>query len=317
MQLEADRSVSGPTPDDEPEFFATLGLSSGNNVLKFTTRDRQTQVAIDSLALRHQVAEALARLIHATVVVSPRQGDSKCVWLQLADGPFKTSDVVQQNADYLNSEPESVVQLLFPSGTKLTEQHLEAAESARSWINHSVSLLTSDELSINSANNKLKHGLAISAKDDIRVELLREEPADPERIPLSAFGEGKSIPLFDRPLLSYLNRPSVKPKLGWEVASLRVDLPVVLAEAWMMANIHAAIFHVAALKHFEGEIPEGIAPYPTLVVGSRPEKIIGNRLLGYRSTVTLPPDGFTPPRPSGLLFHNAFIPISFTSEPSY
>ncbi|XBH20407.1 hypothetical protein V5R04_09115 [Jonesiaceae bacterium BS-20] len=314
MLLEAHGSETVPTPENEKEFFSTLGLTSGENALKFNKRDRQTQVAIDSLALRHQVAEALARIIHATSVAEPRDGDSRCVWLQLADGPLKTSDVVGQNAKYLNAKTDRLLQLLFPVGTNLTKQHFEAAESARSWINHSVHLLTNDELSANAANNKMKHGLAVSARDDIRIELFNEKPADIQRIPVSAFGKGKTIPLFDQPMLSYLNRPSVKPKMGWEVASLRVDLPVALAEAWMMANIHAAIFHVAALRHFEGKLPDGVGPYPSLVIGSSPEKIIGNKPIGYRSTITLPPDGTTPPRPPGLLFHSVFIPMSFTPD---
>lgn len=37
--------------------------------------------------------------------------------------------------------------------------------------------------------------------------------------------------------------------------------------------------------------------------------MIGRRPLGYREAVTLPPDGTTEPRKSGLFFHGSFIPM--------
>ena len=112
-----------------------------------------------------------------------------------------------------------------------------AAETAVAWANHAVWLLTSDELSINAAHNKLKHGLATSARGDVRIELITTPPNEDGTIPTSAFGEGKSIPLFDRPMLTYLSRPPKELRQGLEAVSLRVDLPVVLTETWMMANV--------------------------------------------------------------------------------
>jgi len=118
------------------------------------------------------------------------------------------------------------------------------------------------------------------------------------------------MPIFDRPMLTYLSRPHVKPKQGLEGISLRVDVPVVLAEAWMIANVYAAMFHARARRHFGDDLPEGVAPYPTLVIGRLPEHVIGGRPLGYREAVTLPPDGTTAPRKSGLFFHGSFIPMN-------
>lgn len=63
---------------------------------------------------------------------------------------------------------------------------------------------------------------------------------------LSALGEGRSIPIIDRPLLTYLARSvASKPKQGVEA---------------MMSNVYAALFHVAARKHFEDELPDAVAP---------------------------------------------------------
>lgn len=181
-------------------------------------------------------------------------------------------------------------------------------------MNHASSLLTGDELSVNAAHNKVKHGLAVSARGDVRVEFITTPPDDLGQIPLSAFNQGKSVPIFDRPMLTYLSHPPVKPKQGVEAVSLRVDVPVVLAEAWMIANVYAAMFHARARRHFGDAMPDGIAPYPTLVIGRLPEHVIGGRPLGYRSAVTLPPDGTTAPRESGLFFHGSFIPMEIDYE---
>lgn len=130
------------------------------------------------------------------------------------------------------------------------------------WVKRASSPLTGDELSVNAAHNKVKHGLAVSARGDVRIELLTTAPDDLGQMPVSAFGDGKSMPIFDRPMLTYLSRPRVKPKQGLEAISLRVDVPVVLAEAWMIANVYAAMFHARARRHCGDDLPEGVAPIP-------------------------------------------------------
>jgi 4-hydroxyphenylpyruvate dioxygenase-like putative hemolysin len=67
-------------------------------------------------------------------------------------------------------------------------------ETAVAWVNHAFALLTDDELSINAAHNKLKHGLAVSARGDVRIEFTTTPPNPDGTIPLSAFGDGKSVP---------------------------------------------------------------------------------------------------------------------------
>ncbi|KAB1640690.1 hypothetical protein [Gulosibacter chungangensis] len=314
MLLETARSSYEATPENEPEFFNALGLDSADTALKFDAQHRSVQVAIDALSLRHQAAEALTRFIYARVAATPRKGDAKSTWLAVADSPTPMTKVIEANKAALDADPHRFLQLLFPPGTVVQRPVVGAAETAVAWANHAVWLLTNDELSINAAHNKLKHGLATSARGDVRIELITTPPNEDSTIPASAFGEGKSIPLFDRPMLTYLSRPPKELRQGLEAVSLRVDLPVVLAETWMMANVYAAMFHIAAREHYGENLPEGVAPYPTLVVGRLPEHVIGGRPLGYRSAVTLPPDGTTAPRPSGVAFFKQFWPMIIDFE---
>lgn len=311
MLLEASRSSYQATSESEADFFRALGLEGTDAVLNIDSRHRPVQVALDALSLRHQAAEALTRFIYARVAATPRSEDAESTWLAIADSPTPMIKVIEANKVALDAEPHRFLQLMFPPGTVVEGPVAGAADTALEWTNHAVWLLTNDELSVNAANNKLKHGLATSARGDVRIEFITTPPNPDGTIPASAFGEGKSIPIFDRPMLTYLWRP---PKQGLEAISLRVDLPVVLAETWMLALVYAAMFHIAALEHYGEDLPESVASYPPLVVGRLPEHVIGGRPLGYRSAVTLPPDGTTQLRPPGLLFYNDFVPMAVDFE---
>jgi len=312
--LAAERSAAVPTPVEEPEFFEALGQIETNQLLAFEGQDRRMQVAVEALSLRHQAAEALLRFMYAVTAARPKEGDAPSTWLAIADSPNALIDVVQKTVAALDADQELFMRCLFVPGTRVDEIVAAAADTAVAWMNHASSLLTGDELSVNAAHNKVKHGLAVSARGDVRIEFITTPPDELGQIPVSAFGEGKSVPIFDRPMLTYLSRPRVKPKQGLEAISLRVDVPVVLAEAWMIANVYAAMFHARAKRHFGDEMPEGVAPHPTLAIGRLPEHVIGGRPLGYREAVTLPPDGKTKPRKSGLFFYGSFIPMNVDYE---
>ncbi|WP_431826194.1 hypothetical protein [Microbacterium algeriense] len=318
MLLEASRSDYEASPENEPEFFRALGLEGADAALHFDGQHRRVQVAVDALSLRHQAAEALTRFIYARVAATPRSGDAASTWLAIADSPTPMIKVIESNKAALDADEHRFLQLILPPGTVVKGPVVGAAQTALEWANHAVWLLMNDELSINAAHNKLKHGLAASARGDVRIEFITTPPNEDGTIPVSAFGEGKSIPLFDRPMLTYLSRPPRELRQGLEAISLRVDLPVVLAETWMLATVYAAMFHIAAREHYDESLPEGVAPYPTLVVGRPPEHVIGGQPLGYRSAVTLPPDGTTQPRPSGVFFYKSFWPmmIDFESKTS-
>lgn len=306
--LETERSSVRPTSESNSAFFNALGLTESESLLGFNDQERRVQTALEALTLRHQAAEALTRFVYALAASKPRGGDARCIWLAIADSPIRMIDVLQTNKKALDTD-HAFVDLFFPPGTVLDERNVTAADTAIAWLNHAGSLLSDDELSVNAANNKVKHGLAVSARGDVRIELITTPPDSDGNIPLSAFGEGKSIPIFDRPMLTYLSRPHGTPRQGVEAVSLRVDLPAVLAETWMMSNVYAALFHSAARRHFGSEVPDDIAPYPILVVDRLPEHVIGDRPLGFRSAVTTAPDGTTTARPTGVFFHRRFWPM--------
>lgn len=307
--IAAERTTHSPTPTSEPAFFEALGLTKTDGLLSFDEQDRRLQVAVEALSLRHQAAEALLRFLYAVAAAKPKAGDAASTWLAIADSPTPLIEVVEKTMIALNGEDDLFLRCLFTPGTRVDNMAVAAADTAIAWLNHASALLTGDELSVNAAHNKVKHGLAVSARGDVRIEFIKTPPNDLGEIPVSAFGEGKSVPIFDRPMLTYLSRPHMKPKQGIEAISLRVDVPVVLAEAWMIANVYAAVFNARAIRHFGADLPDGVAPYPTLAIGRLPEHVIGGRPLGYRQAVTLPPDGTTKPRKSGLFFHGSFIPM--------
>ena len=312
IEMLLSEEVTKPTKETNPEFFAALGLKGVDALPPSAASRRDVQVAVDALILRDQCAEALERFLYALTAAEPKRGDAASTWLAIAESPIKLTDVAAATKQAFDADQELLLSLLYPTGTEITEDASAAASTALAWINHATHLLLYDELSINGAYNKLKHGIAVTTRDDVRVELITTPPDEDGSVPLSAFGEGRSIPIFDRPLLTYLARPRTEPKQpkqGLEAVSLRVDVPTVLAETWMMANTYAALFRVAALKHFGANLPAGVAPPPVRVVGRTPERVLHNKPLGYRTPVTLPPDGTTAPRPSGVFFHDAFMPM--------
>ncbi|MDJ0338681.1 hypothetical protein [Cryobacterium sp. PH31-O1] len=303
--LKAQKNPSAPDPDDFQEFYGALGLPSTSQILDYEVGDRQLQVSVDALALRHHAAEALIRFLHAVTVAKQGPGDAPSTWVAIADGPPTLFDVAKQLREVTNSDEHAFWHAFIKTGVNNTAEVREAFATACGWVDRAIQLLTDDELTINAAHNKVKHGLAISARNDVRIDILRGNPPEKDgTIPLSSFQNGNSIPLFDRPMLSYLARPHGKPRQGLEITSLQVDLPIVLAETRMIAVIYAACFHVAALAHFG--VADAIAPYPVLHKGPTPEQLLGHSLQGYRATVTTPPDGKTPPRPSGLFFPGVF-----------
>jgi hypothetical protein len=295
-------------------FFAALGLPVDAPLLTPTESDRHLQVAIDSMSARHHVAEALVRLLHAlTDPISSTDGTS--VWSLIADGPNGLHAVVSTVSDRFSADPNLFSPLFLAQGLPASEAKL-AFEVALEWVRRAIHLVTSNELTVNAAHNKVKHGLAVRIRDDRRVEFVQFDPAKLSTegtIPLSSIAGG--VPIVDKPEVAYLARPYARPPQGLEVTSLILDAPVILAETWMMAVVYAALFHVAAAKHF-GDREGDIAPYPTLHTGPTPDQILAGRVQGSREVLTTPPDTATIPRRSGLFHDGQFQPmeIDFSSE---
>lgn len=227
---------------EQPAFFKALGIRT-DELSVGKPEDRDMQVAVDALALRHQCAEALSRFVYAVSTATPRQGDAPCTWLAVSDSPTSTADVIKKSLASFKADDELWVRLVLPPEARGNARSRSAAYTALEWVEHAEYLLTDDELSVNVGHNKFKHGLAVSSRNDVRVELVTETPNENGEVPLSAFGEGKSLPLFDRPLFTFLSRPHGKPPRGIEAISLRVDVPTVLAE------------HLDDGEHLRGALP--------------------------------------------------------------
>jgi hypothetical protein len=95
-------------------------------------------------------------------------------------------------------------------------------------------------------------------------------------------------------------------KQGWEVTTLRLVPPVLLAEAQLMAVTHAAMSALAATRHFKGRDSGERTPpgYPALPLGPTPDQLLGKAVVGVRRPFTLPPSGTGLTRPPALAFED-------------
>lgn len=139
--------------------------------------------------------------------------------------------------------------------------------------------------------------------------------------PVSAItGEG-AIDILDQPVLEILaHGPKVggHPQ-GLEITQLRLEPAALLADAYMMAMTHGAMFHVAAAEHFAGRDESGDhvgAPkFPGFPVGApRPADVGAASPLGVRLPLTTPPGGGPPAREAGIGFRAGFQSFSIDYE---
>lgn len=277
---------------------------------------RQLQVAIDSLSLRQHVAEALVRLWAAVLEVRLTEPGAVSVWATLTDGKTNLKEVLQQiGATEGSGDPDVQLFLLLPAqlaGQFDTDPHIQRAAGVLGrWLEHAERLLLRDDIHLAAANNKVKHGLAVRARNDLRVEFLTADavPAEGDSIPLSAFTS--SVTLFGKPLVEYLARPprDANGRQGLELTLLRLDAGTLLAEATMLATVHAAVFHVAATRY--APTVEGIAPYPVLPLGPMPDELLGKAVTGMRSPVTTRPGDGLVERHTGVGFNDGtFVGLS-------
>jgi hypothetical protein len=271
-------------------------------------------VATDSFAVRHHTAEALVRLYHGLTVGSTAGGSAACVWASVADGPVRTVDLVEQASSHLRSTPgrEAFWSLVLPSAVapEATQEMVTALNIMGAWLQRAMALLIRDDININAAHNKVKHGLAVRPRDDVRITFTTQGPNADGTIPVSALTGPDAVDLFDTVTLDYLARPSKQHgrRQGLEVSTLRLSPEVLLAEAWMMAVTHGAMFYVAAAQHFAGR--EGLlATYPRLPLGPTPDQLLGNSIVGMRFPVTTPPDGRALDREAGIALQKHFVPL--------
>lgn len=318
-------------PDDEQQhatetrgrFARLLGRPVGF-IPETSPRSIATQVATDAYTLRHHAAESLVRL---TAALSQRTSVAEsCVWEALSAGSNQLDQVVSQIREFFSSveAPMQFARLVLREQdlqSGMTELLASASNVFADWLQFAIDLLVGHELQLNAAHNKVKHGLSVRARDDLKVSFVTTPPSADGTIPVGALTGPDAVDIFDRPVIEVLAQaPKVDGhRQGLELTQLRVDVPAVLAEAYMIAWAHAAMFHVAATKHFEGraDLPDYLdAPahpgYP--VGGPHPDHVSGKAPVGMRFPLTTPPGGGPARRSSGIAFRDSFIPLIFTGS---
>lgn len=303
------------------QFSRFLGRSP-DFALTASSRSVSTQVATDAYTLRHHAAEALVRL--AAVILARTENSTTCFWEALSTGPNQLEQVIGQLEESFSAQDAG----LNFARTVLREQDLQggitedlasASNVFASWFQFSIDLLTGHELQLNAAHNKVKHGLSVRARDDLKVSFTTVPPRSNGTIPLSALAGPDAVDIFDRPVIEVLAQaPKVNGhRQGLELTQLRVDVPAMLSEAYMIAWTHGAMFHIVAAKYLDGreELPDDLqAPkhpgYP--LGGPRPEHISAKAPLGMRFPLTTPVGGGPVQRPAGIAFRDRFIPLNFT-----
>lgn len=317
--VSADADGVGGTGSLRSDFAAVVGIDDPTDGLRADRSDREMQLAIDSLAIRHHAAEALVRLYHALALGPHNPGSAPAtvsLWTCLANGPHQTAQLVSETVALLSTDAGTAAfaGLVLPSDqradSRLSSETMARVQLMADWLCHGVRLLDRDDIDINTAHNKLKHGLAVRSRDDLRVTFLRQ-PLNPDgTVPLSALTSADAIDLIDSVSLDYVSRP--RPlngrKQGLEVATLRLKPATVLAEAWMMALTYGAMFHVAAATHFDGSDVR-FSPYPAVPVTPTPDQLLKDSVIGIRRPLTTPPDGGQPDRGPGVAFHEGFVPM--------
>jgi hypothetical protein len=296
---------------------AALGLSGVPGILTFDESDRELQIATDSFAVRHHAAESLVRLYHALTVDAPKMGGEKCVWAAIAEGPNRTVVLVDEAKAQLLSTAgrETFWETVLPVGAaeatsaEQAEMVNKALKVMAAWLQHAMDLLVRDDIDINAAHNKVKHGLAVRSRDDNLLTFTTNPPNPDGNFSPSALTGENAVDIFNSPTLDYLARPkSTGRKQGLEVTSLALTPSVLLAESWMMSVTYGAMFQVAASRHFQGR-DVSFMTYPALPLAPTPEQLLGESVVGMRHPVTYPPDGGELDRKAGIAFQTTFMPI--------
>ncbi len=326
-------TADAPLPEAEPgsiraEFNAYLQRPAVDGAFKVL--DVHAQVAADALAVRHHAAEALLRLACARLAPSPPAG-APCLWAEIASGPTQIADVIERlNTSSEEPDPgEKLLRALVEPGALQTARSspeiVDACNVFLDWIGYAAALLSPAEIDLQAGHNKVKHGLAVRARSDLRVTFLTTPPNEDGTVPVSAFTGPDAIDIFDQPVLELLARgPKVDGhRQGLEITQLRLKPSALLADAYMLAMAHRALFHVAAVEHFAGredlrehQVPPRFPGYP--VGGPRPKNIDAKSPLGMRFPLTTPPGGGPVMREAGIGFRSRFqiIDVDYANRSS-
>lgn len=308
------------------QFAKEIGQSDWTEVLAHSDSDRELQVALDCYALRHSAAEALVRLYLAAAQHRSAGGS---FWQKATSTPTQTKELVTQTKSFLSGDQgapfwEMVThleaqRLVRKEGGSLSEATLtglnKAVDTSYRWLERACYLLTDEEMNLNVANNKIKHGLAVRTRDDHLAIFIPATPDDGGNVPLSAITGPSAIPVINTVSVDVLSKPKAEAaKPGWELTTLSLRPATLLAETWLMARTHAALFHVAASRHFGATHPVGAAPYRPPVTGPTPESLLRQHTVGYRWPLTAGHGGGDP-RPVIMGLWNGHVPFDWDGRP--
>ena len=279
-------------------------------MLNVDKRERELQVATDAFALRHHVAESLVRLYHGLAVATGR-----CTWARISEGPYKAGTLVKECRTHVFSEAGHAQfwSLILPVSVAVepvSERSSLQLNVAADWLRYAMRVLERDDINLGTAHNRMKHGFAGRANDDLLMTLTAQAPAPDGSMPLSALTEPQGSDIVAGPTLHYLSRARVaKRDQGWEFNTVNLHPHLRLAEASMMITTLSAIFHLAAERHFDGRAPL-LPPYPDLPTGPTPDQLLAGTVIGLRQAITDPPDGEPTDRPTGLARHEGFLDVT-------
>ncbi|MDQ1106621.1 hypothetical protein [Nocardioides zeae] len=311
-----------PPPDSgsvRAEFNQYLQRAAADG--PFDELDVHAQVAADALAVRHHAAEALLRFAHVRLA-PPANTQVRCLWGELAAGPTHIADVLRglnaaaQEADASERALRALVEPKSREAARRSSDITGACNVLLAWLEHAANLMSPAEIDLHAAHNKVKHGLAVRARSDMRVSFVTTPPRADGTVPLSAFTGPGVLDIFDQPVLEFLTRDQKVDghRQGLEITQLRLKPSAVLAEAYMIAMAHGVLFHVAGVEHFAGRDDlqdfQAPAPHPGYPVGGpRPQDIDAHTPLGMRFPLTTPPGGGQAKRRAGIGFRDHFLDL--------
>ncbi len=271
-----------------------------------TDGERELQRRLDAFALRHHIAESLVRLVSAVLDEHDNPGGS--IWAAIADDRTRTKEAcdkiearVADTARPLQASAFLVRSAKHPATDADAPDDVKAGLcTAMLWIGRAMDVIAGETIDANAGNNKLKHGLSVRARDDVRATLIATGPnADGKTLNLSAFES--SYDVIDDISFEFLTREGQKGspfKGSWESTELNLRLGPLLAESLMMSFVYAAVFATAAERHYEGRDLAG-PEHPGLLTGPQPDALTAH-VHGVRSPLTRPTGGGEP-RPTVIV----------------
>lgn len=236
---------------------------------------RMRATVIESLALRHHVAETTLRLYMA---LRTDRTDCRSPWFQMAtdkspDELNKFCRLLLTPGQHAAELREEVRRIAFPpvaeprDGAEL-DDFITAIEE---WLRHAAWTISEDGLDLGVAYNQVKHGLAIMATDKLRVDLLTNI-RDPLHPTVGELNGGTAI--INAPSIRYLDRhrPDKGHEFGWSLRTENADPAPTLAEAfmgimtlrvlWKVGKVRFAPWHVVQpgepIEYWRDPLPGGL-----------------------------------------------------------